>query len=64
MKKILIPGRKKDTRLFHCNICGCVFESDEYVSKILNDVVQVEEDECPNCKTKCVVYISDAEDEE
>lgn len=64
MKKVLVSGRKKYIRRFHCPMCGCVFESDEYVSKILNDVVQVEEDECPNCKAGCSVYTVDPEDEE
>lgn len=63
MKKILIPGRRKYIRRFHCE-CGCIFESDEYDSNIINGVVQVEEDECPNCKEKCILYTGDPEGEE
>ena len=64
MKKILVPGRKKYVRRFHCYVCGCIFESDEYVSNMLDNAIQVEEDECPNCKAGCSVYNGDVEDGE
>ena len=47
----------KETKVFVCDHCGCIFQSDEYITITETpDVLEYYVDTCFTCYCSCVIY--------
>ena len=52
----IIKAGKVDKKIFKCKLCGCKFESDEYLTRYDGNISnRIDYNECPTCNNECTL---------